>query len=71
MDRGIKGDEVSKFWVFGHFLGNQSLKVSNFLHDGRRQQGTPPEYGGILWKNPDPRLIWGLELEIQHSFCSF
>ena len=34
---GIKGDQVSKIAVFGHFLGNQSLKVPNFLHDGRRQ----------------------------------
>ena len=37
LDPGIKGDQVSKIVVFGHFLGNQSLKVPNFLHDGRRQ----------------------------------
>ena len=23
--------------IFGHFLGKRSLKVSNFLHDGRRK----------------------------------
>ena len=30
---GITGDKVSKIQVSGHFLGNRSLKVSNFLQD--------------------------------------
>ena len=38
LNPGIKGDQVSKIAVFGHFLRNLSLKVSNFLHDGRGQQ---------------------------------
>ena len=37
LNAGIKGGEVSKIWVFVHFLRNGSLKMSNFLHDGRRQ----------------------------------
>ena len=36
--RGLRGIKCQKFFlVFGHFLGNRSLKVSNFLHDGRGQ----------------------------------
>ena len=42
---------MSKIWVFGHFLGNWSLKVSNFLHDGRGQYGAPFECGAIFGKN--------------------
>ena len=37
LNLGIKGDYVSKIGVFGQFLGNSSLKVSSFLHDGRGQ----------------------------------
>ena len=33
--RGIKCQNSAKIQVFGHFLGNQSLKVTNFVHDGR------------------------------------
>ena len=46
---------MSKF--FGHFLGNQSLKVSYFLHDGRRQYRTSFEYGAIFGKNLNLGLI--------------
>ena len=34
--RGVRGIKCQKF-SFGHFLGNRSLKVSNFLHNGRGQ----------------------------------
>ena len=39
LNLGIKGDYVLKILVFGHFFGNCSLHISNFLHDGRRQYG--------------------------------
>ena len=42
---------MSKIGVLGHFLGNWSLKVSNFLYDGRRQYGASFEYGAIFKKN--------------------
>ena len=42
---------MSKFQVFGHFLGNRSLKVSSFLHDSREQQGASFECGAIFGKN--------------------
>ena len=42
---------MSKIGVFGHFLGNRSLKVSNFLHDGRGQYGASFECGVIFGKN--------------------
>ena len=42
---------MSKIQVFGHFLGNGSLKISNFLHDGRGQQGASFECGVIFGKN--------------------
>ena len=32
-----KSDTAEILRVFGHFLGNRSLKVSNFLHDGKEQ----------------------------------
>ena len=51
---------MTKIWVLGHFHRNRSLKVSNFLHDVRRQQGTSSEYGGIFGKNLNPGLIRGL-----------
>ena len=51
---------MSKIGVFGHFLGNRSLKVSNFLHDGRRQNGPSSEYSVIFGKNLNPGLIRGL-----------
>ena len=34
---GLRGIKVSKFQIFGQFLGNRSLKVSNFSHDARGQ----------------------------------
>ena len=56
---------MSKMLVLGHFLGNGSLKVSNFLHDARRKyrtlsDSTSSEYGGIFGKNLNPGLIRGL-----------
>ena len=48
-----KRDQVSKFGVLEHFLGNCSLKVSNYLHDGRRQYGASFEYGAIYGENPN------------------
>ena len=47
---------MSKIKVFGYFLGNQSLKMSNFLHDGRGQQGTSFECGAIFGKNLNPGI---------------
>ena len=47
---------MSKIQVFGHFLGNQSLKVSNFLHDGRGQEGASFECGAIFGKNLNPGI---------------
>ena len=48
---------MSKIRGFGHFLGNRSLKVPNFLHVGRGQNkghhlSVVPYLGKIL--------IWGL-----------
>ena len=48
---------MSKIRVFGHFLGNRSLKISNFLHDGRGQLGASFEYGAIFGKNLYRSLI--------------
>ena len=43
---------MSKIGVFGHFLENRSLKVSNFSHAGRGQWGhhlsVVPYLGKIL-----------------------
>ena len=39
-----------KFWIFGHFLGNSLLKVSNFTHDSRRLQGGSLECGAFMGK---------------------
>ena len=47
---------MSKNGVFGHFFGNRSLKVSNFLHDGRGQYGASFECGAIFGKNLNPRI---------------
>ena len=47
---------MSKNVVFGHFLGNRSLKVSNFLHDGRGQYGASFECGAIFGKNLNPGI---------------
>ena len=47
---------MSKIWVFGHFLGNWSLKVSNFLHDSRRQYRASFECGVIFGKNLNPGI---------------
>ena len=44
------GDEVPKIGFFEHFLRNQSLKVSHFLNDDKRQWGTSFEYGAIFGK---------------------
>ena len=51
---------MSKVQVFGHFLGNGSLKVSNFLRDGRRQSGPAFVYGPIFGENLNPGLSRGL-----------
>ena len=47
---------MSKIRVFGHFLRNQSLKVSNFLHDGREQQEVSFECGAMFGKNLNPGI---------------
>ena len=47
---------MSKIQVFGHFLGNRSLKVSKFLHNGRGQQGASFECGAIFGKNLNPGI---------------
>ena len=51
---------MSNIGVFEHSLGNRSLKVSNFLHDGRRKLGASCECGVIFGENLNPRLIGGL-----------
>ena len=51
---------MSKFELFGHFLQNCSLKVSNILHDGSRQQGALLEDGAIFRKNLNSGLTRGL-----------
>ena len=51
---------MSKIGGFGHFLQNWPLKVSNFLHDGRKQWGALYEYGVIFGKNLNPGSIRGL-----------
>ena len=61
---------MSKIGVFGYFLGNRSLKVSNFLHDGRGQYGASFEYGAIFGKNLNPGSITGLSRDYTH-FESF
>ena len=60
LNPGIKGDWVSKIGVLGHFLWNQSLKVSNFVHDGGEQMGASFEWGAIFGKNLNLGLIKGL-----------
>ena len=58
MARVLKKILMRELWgikcqnFFGHFLRNCSLKVFNFLHDGRRQLGASFEYDAIFWKNP-------------------
>ena len=47
---------MSNIGVFGHFLGNRSLKVSNFLHDGRGQYVASFECGAIFRKNLNPGI---------------
>ena len=42
---------MSKTKIFYHFLSNCSLKVSDFIHDGRRQYFAAQEYGDICEKN--------------------
>ena len=37
----------------GHFLRKSSLKVSNYLHGGMRQQVLSFKYGAMLGKNPN------------------
>ena len=48
---------MSKIRVFGYFLGNGSLKVSNFLHDGRGQLEASFECGAIFGKNLNPGIM--------------
>ena len=52
---------MSKIRVFRHFLQNRLLKVSNFLHDGRRQYGASFDYGAIVGKNLNQLLIRSLD----------
>ena len=47
---------MSKIQVFGHFLGNRPLKVSNFLHDVRGQEEASFECGTIFGKNLNPGI---------------
>ena len=47
---------MPKIWVFGHFLGSQSLKYSNFLYDGRGKEGASFECGAIFGKNLNPGI---------------
>ena len=47
---------MSKIQVFGHFLGNRSLKVSNFLHDGRGQYGASFKCDTIFKTNLNPGI---------------
>ena len=47
---------MSKIGGFGHFLRNKSLKVSNFLHDGRWQYGASFECGAIFKTNLNPGI---------------
>ena len=44
--------KLSHFEVFGHFLGNRSLKVSYFLHDGRGHPLSAVQYMGkiLIWR---------------------
>ena len=50
---------MSKMWVLGIF-SQRALKVSDFLHDARRQKGASFEYGDIFGENLNPGLIRGL-----------
>ena len=54
--RGLRGIKCQKIWFFGHFLGHRSLKVSNFLHDGRWQYRALFECGAIFKKNLNPGI---------------
>ena len=47
---------MSKIEVFEYFLQKRSLKVSNILHDGRRQQGASFKCGAIFGKNLNPGI---------------
>ena len=51
---------MSKIQVFGHFFGNRSLKVSNFLHDPRGKKAASFECSAIFGKNLNPGSIRGL-----------
>ena len=51
---------MSKIRGFGHYLQNWPLKVSNFLHDSRWQDGASFECGVIFGKNLNLGLIRGL-----------
>ena len=42
---------MSKIRVPGHFLGNRSLNISNFLHDGSGKWEASFECGSIFGKN--------------------
>jgi len=48
---GLRGIKCQKFGFWDIFLGNPSLKVSNFLHDGRGKQRASFECGAIFRKN--------------------
>ena len=48
---------MSKIGDFADFLQKLSLKITNFLHDGRRQSSASFEYGAIFGENLNPGLI--------------
>ena len=50
---------MSKIGDFADFLQKLSLKITNFLHDGRRQSSASFEYGAIFGENLNPGLIRG------------
>ena len=43
--------------MFSTFFGNCLLKLFNFLHDSRRQQGGSLEYGAVFEKKLNQGLI--------------
>ena len=53
--------KCQRFVSFGHFLLKHSFKVPNFLYNGRMQQGTSYEYGGVFGENLNLGLIRGLD----------
>jgi len=61
---------VSKIGVFGHFLRNRPLKVSNCLHDGIGQLGASFECGAILGENLNQGLR-GIKCQKFRSFDIF